>query len=226
MIPHPRTGGAPSYPVALLLEGRPCLVVGGGAVAQRKVEGLLAAGAEVTVVAPEVAEGLRSLPVRLVERAYAPGDVEGHQLVVTATGRKEIDRLVHAEAEAAGRFVNAADDPEGCSFYLPAVLRRGAVSVAVSTDGYSPVLAGVLRDRVAAILGEEIETTARLLGDARARLHAEGRSTEGLPWRPLAEELLALGEAGLGEERMTIAVESWLQQVEAHARPRAGEQAE
>lgn len=180
----------PVYLAALRLEGRPVLVVGGGRVARHKVEGLLAAGASVTLVAPEVAPELRSLPIRIEQRPFSPGDLDGQWLVITATGRPEVDRAVFAAGELDHRFVNAADDPEGCSFYLPAVARLGTVSVGVSTGGASPALAGVLRDRVASALGDEVTLVAELLADARAALHAAGRSTEGLDWRRLAGSLL------------------------------------
>lgn len=188
---------SPSYPVALVLDGRPCLVVGGGRVALRKTEGLLAAGGRVTVVAPEVDEAIRALPVEVELRRYAPGEAVRYWLVVTATGRPEVDRAVFADSDGAGVLVNAADDIPGCSFILPAVARHGPVSVAVSTDGTSPALAGWLRDRVAAVVGPEAATLASLLGQAREALRDAGRPSAGLPWRVLLDGVLpALVSAG------------------------------
>jgi len=188
----------PSYPISLVLAGRRCLVVGGGPVALRKAEGLVAAGARVTVVSPDVVDGIVALRVDIERRPYAAGEAGKYFLVVSATGRPDIDHAVHADGEAAGVLVNAADDLPACSFILPAVLRRGAVSVAVSTDGTAPALAGWLRDRVAAVVGPETEVLALLLGEARASLHAAGRSSEGLGWRELLDGavpgLLASGD--------------------------------
>ena len=118
------------------------LVVGAGPVAARKVEGLVAAGAVVRVVATSVAPALdRATVAELHERRYEPGDLEGVRLVVTATGDAEVDATVAADATAAGIWVNAADQPADCSFILPAIARNGPLSIAVSTSRSSPALA-------------------------------------------------------------------------------------
>jgi siroheme synthase-like protein len=185
--------GAPVYPVALVIEGRACLVVGAGAVAARKVAGLVACGAEVTVIAPVVGSGVAALAspsgstgpgtVRVERRPYRAGDAARFRLVVTATGIAAVDRAVARDAELAGVWVNTADDPEGCSFLLPAVHREGPVAIAVSTGGASPALAAWLRDRVAVVVGPETSTLAELLSGVRRDLRAVGRSTEGVDWR-------------------------------------------
>lgn len=209
----PDGAGAPvgrGYPVTLLLTGRPCVVVGGGAVAGRKTAGLVAAGAVVTVVSPKVAPEIRALGVRVVERAFEPGDLEGAWLAVTATGVPAVDRAVFEAGERAGVLVNAADAPGACSVLLPAVLRRGPVSVAVSTDGRSPSLAVALRDAIAELVGPGVADVAEILGEARQALHARGRSTEGLPWRALAGDLLAAPVAGEGSLARREAVSRFL----------------
>ena len=187
---------APLYPVALRVLGRPCLVVGGGPVALRKAEGLIAAQAVVTVVAPEMHPRLAELarahagpgpPVRLERRTYRPGEAARYRLVITATGRPEVDSAVAADAEAAGVWVNSADDPDRCGFFLPSVHRDGPVTVAVSTGGTSPALAAWLRRRTARALGPGLGALAELLGQARHRLQAEGRSTEALAWDELLD---------------------------------------
>ena len=134
---------SPFYPVSLEVSGRPCLVVGGGTVAARKARTLLECGAVVAVIAPALSEEMEALAslLRTVERReYAVGDASDFRLVVTATGVPEVDGTVYADAEAAGVWVNSADDPEHSSFILPAVHRDGAVTVAVSTGGLSPAL--------------------------------------------------------------------------------------
>lgn len=200
---------SPTYPVALVLKGRRCLVVGGGHVACRKVEGLLAAHAHVTVVAPVIEEAIRALPVELVSRPYRAGEAANFWLVVTATGRPEVDRAVFADGDAAGVLVNAADDIAGCSFVLPAVLRRGRVSIAVSTDGTSPALAGWLRDLVASTVDPSIAELAELLGGARTLLRSSGRSSEALPWRSLLESEVPALVAGGRLDEARSAVDRW-----------------
>jgi precorrin-2 dehydrogenase/sirohydrochlorin ferrochelatase len=103
--------------------------------------------------------------------------------VVAATSDPEVNRQVHDEAEAAGIWVNAADDPANCSFTLPAIVRRGPLSVAVATDGRSPALASWLRAKLEAEIGPEYEELLRLLGSERDGLRSAGIATEGLPWR-------------------------------------------
>ena len=196
----PPAGTSSFYPVSLDLSQRPCLVVGAGVVAARKVRNLLECGARVTVVAPDVSEDMGLLIPRLAAlepRAYQPGDVAGFRLVITATGDPAVDGAVAAEAEAAGVWVNSADDPAHCSFILPAVHRDGAVTVAVSTGGLSPALASWLRNRLAAFCGSDLDALARLLHEARQRLRAEGRSSETVDWATVLDgELPSLVRAG------------------------------
>jgi precorrin-2 dehydrogenase / sirohydrochlorin ferrochelatase len=193
------------YPASLLLDGRPVLVVGGGRVAARKLESLLAAGAAVTVVAPVVDPRILAAPVRVERRRYRPGEVARYRLAVTATGDPQVDRLVFEDGERAGVFVNAADDPSSCSFVLPSVARRGPVTVAVSTGGVSPALAAWLRARIEEVVGPEYEGVASALASARAEVRARGVPTEGLDWEALIGALLAApaGHAG-------AVVEAWL----------------
>lgn len=183
------------YPAALLLEGRPVLVVGGGRVAARKVGALLAAGAAVTVVAPEVEPSITAGPSRVERRRYRRGEVAGYRLAVTATGDPEVDLLVFEDGERAGVFVNAADDPDSCSFLAPAVLRRGPVTVSVSTGGASPALASWLRRRLEKEVGPEYADLASTLESVRDEVRARGLPTEGLDWDALIEALLEAGPA-------------------------------
>ncbi len=192
-----RTGtgaGTYQYPVNLVLEGRKVLVVGGGAIALRKVEGLLACGAVVTVVAPEVDERLRALPdVTIEERPYRAGEVAGYRLAIAATDSSAVNAAVFEDGENAGVWVNGADDPAHCSFTLPAVVRRGPLMVTVSTGGRSPALARWLRQRLEDEIGPEFEILLDFLASERDRLKAQGRSTEGPGWQnALDSDMLAL----------------------------------
>jgi siroheme synthase-like protein len=194
------------YPVSLVLAGKRCVVVGGGAVAARKAAGLVEAGAEVVVVAPDLGDEIRALPVERAERPYRHGDLDLAWLAIAATDDPEVNRQVHADAQAARVWVNAADDPEACAFTLPAVVRQGPVTVAVSTGGHSPALAGWLRDQVAGLLGPEIGRLAELLSEARDELQAAGRSTEGIDWRRALDsdmlELIRTGRMAQARERL------------------------
>jgi siroheme synthase-like protein len=178
------------YPVGLVVADRPCLVVGGGRIAARKVDGLVACGARVTVIAPEVVDDITAQPdVVVVRRPYRQGDLRGFLLVITATGDPEVDGTVFGDAEQSGVWVNSADDPDHCSFILPAVLRREPVVVSVSTAGHSPALATWLRDRLADEVGDDVGTLARRLSARRDAIHAAGQTTEGMDWTPIIEEL-------------------------------------
>jgi len=203
---------APLYPVNLILRGRRCLVVGGGEVALRKVEGLLAAEAVVHVIASVVSPAVKALPVTVEERDYQPGDVQGYWLVVSATDDPAANRAVFDDGEAAGVWVNSADDPANCSVTLPAVSRRGPVVVAVSTGGHSPALSAWLRRRMDEELGPEYEVLVKLLSDAREAVRAAGRSTEDLDWQNALDsgmlELIKAGQVEQARERLQACLSS------------------
>jgi len=224
-VAHPPSGGSvgavgtPVFPVGLVVRGRRCLVVGGGRVAARKVASLLRCHAAVTMVAPDVGVALAALvadgtvagiegpPLDVQVRPYRPGEAAGYRLVIAATGVPEVDRLVYQDAEAAGVWVNCADDPEFCSVLLPAVHRDGPVTIAVSTAGASPALAAWVRQRLADALGTDLGALAELLHQARRRLQAEGRSTESVDWAGLLDGPLPalVAEDRLEEARAVIA---------------------
>jgi len=186
------------YPVNLVLTDRPCLVVGGGTVAARKVEGLLAGGAKVTVVAPEVVDEIRGWPeVTVLERPYRAGDVDGERLVISATDSSVVNGAVYADCEAAGIWVCGADDPQHCSFTLPSVVRRGTLVLTVSTGGRSPAVARWMRERLEQEIGPEYEALLDLVADQRAAAKAEGRDTSTLDWqKALDSDMLALIRTG------------------------------
>ena len=189
---------APTYPVNLVLDGRPCLVVGGGHVAARKVDGLLACGAVVTVIAPDIAPEIDARPgVTAHRRPYARGEVAGYRLAIAATDDPAVNKAVFDDGEDAGVWVNSADDPDRCSFTLPSVVRRGPLTVAVSTGGHSPALATWLKGRLHDELGPEYEVLLELLSAERESLKAQGRTTEGLAWqKALESDMLTLIRAG------------------------------
>ena len=145
------------YPAFLKLAGRPVLVVGGGAMAAAKLAALAEAGAVVTVVAPEVRPEIETAGVRVERRAFAPEDLEGAWFVVAAA-TPEVNEQVARAAEGRRVFVNAVDDPRRASAYLGGVVRRDGVTVAISTDGAAPALAGLLREAFDAVLPRDLGT--------------------------------------------------------------------
>jgi siroheme synthase-like protein len=178
------------FPINLNLVGRPVLVVGGGRIAYRKVQQILAAGGEVTVLAPEILSDFNDLPVQQIARAYTKGDVAAFRLVITATGNIDVDQEIYAECEELGIWVNSADDPQRCSFTLPAAFRRGPVMITVSTGGASPALASFLRSELEQLVGPEFAEVAASLAAERAQFHANGVSTEDVDWKPIIREAL------------------------------------
>ena len=202
-----RTPAVNFYPIALDVSGRPCLVVGGGAVAARKARGLIECGATVTVIAPSLGPDMEALVPGLhtVERRpYREGDAASFRLVVAATGQRDVDGAIHADAESSGVWINSADDRAHSSFILPAVFRDGAVTVCVSSGGLSPALSSWLRDRLAAQC-EGVGALAELLGEARARLIQAGLRSDSVNWRQLLDgPLPELVRAGHLDEARAI----------------------
>jgi siroheme synthase-like protein len=192
------------------LDGVACLVVGGGRIAARKAESLVACGADLTVIAPDVCAEIEQLRGRIVRRAYAAGDVSSYRLVIAATGIADVDRAVFRDGEDAGVLVNAADDAEACRFFLPALFRRGPVTVAVSTAGTSPFLAAWLRRRIGEGVGPEFAVVAALLGEARGALKRAGGSTEGADWGSLMDEDLVSQVAAGNEDGARSRLEEWI----------------
>ena len=160
-------------PILVDLAGRACLVVGAGAIGARKVEQLLAAGARVTVVATRIGTRVMELAaaspsVRVEQRAYRPEDLDGIALAFAATDDPALQEAIAVQARAAGVWLNAVDEPERCTFVMPAILDRDPLVVAVSTSGASPALARRIRDDLDETLGPEyaaaVDTLAKLRG--------------------------------------------------------------
>jgi len=161
------------YMACLDLRGRDCLVVGGGRVATEKAQGLLDCEAKVTLVAPQVDDELRRLPVRIEQRPFSRSDVVGRFLVVAATNDRSVNAAVSSVARERETLCNVADDPELCSYILPAIVRRDPIVVGVSTGGASPALAQRIRADVAELVRPEHADLARRLEELRAWAKAE-----------------------------------------------------
>ena len=168
-----------TYPLFALIEDRPCLVVGGGAVGERKVLDLMAAGARVTVVSRELTPDLATLAaqgkIRFIQGDFAASHLDGMTLVVGATDDQEVNRQVSAAAQARGLFVNIVDAPELCTFIVPAQVRRGPLTLAISTGGASPALARKVREELEQQFGPDYGRYLRVLQAVREQVLAGRR---------------------------------------------------
>ncbi|MBI4351831.1 MAG: bifunctional precorrin-2 dehydrogenase/sirohydrochlorin ferrochelatase [Elusimicrobia bacterium] len=166
------------YPVFLTLEGKPCLVVGGGEVAFRKTETLLKSGAaQVKVVAPLLHPGFARLGakgrIRFFKRKFRLSDLKGAAIVVCSTDSEEVNALVGKAAEKSGALVNVVDRPALCNFIVPAVFRNGPLTIAVSTGGASPALAKKIRIRLGRTYGGAFGGKVEALRKLRVKMLAE-----------------------------------------------------
>lgn len=201
------------YPIALDMTARPVLVIGGGAVAERKVEGLLAVGARVTLLSPALTPRLAGWVeegrVTHVARGYRPDDLAGQQLVFVATDDRAVNAAVAREGRARAVLVNAADDPDHCDFILPSVLRRGDLIVAVTTGGASPALAGVIREELEPHFSESYAALLEVVAEVRAELRHRSIRASGETWRrALDADLRRLIGAGRRAEAKARLLES------------------
>jgi len=166
------------YPITLDVDGKLCVVLGGDGLACAKAEGLLQAGARVTVLAevivPELTALVEAGGVSWLPRSYRPGDLEGVWLAIDAGGDEGINRAVWEEAEQRGVLLNVLDRPQRCHFTAPAIVRRGPLQIAIGTTGESPFLASALRARLERLIGEEWGPFVGLVGRVRHRLRERG----------------------------------------------------
>jgi len=166
-----------TYAICLIgLQPQQAVVIGGGSVAGRKVEGLLAADFQVKVISPKLTSKLQSLAssgaITFIQRSYQYGDLDGAFLVIAATNDPAVNQAVWAEAVQCGCLINTVDDPQHSNFILPAVLQRGEMSIAISTGGGSPALARRLRERLENSIGPEYGTLTEILAELRPELIA------------------------------------------------------
>lgn len=188
------------------------VVVGGGAVATRKVQGMLDAGTEsITVIAPQLSAQLetcvaqnRITPIR---RAYQPGDLANARLVIAATDDALVNEAVWRESRERGILVNAVDDPPHCTFHVPAVVRRGNLAIAISTGGTNPALAKYVRRELERVIGIEYAQLAALVAELRPRINSQvpAERREAL-WDALIETALPMLRGGREEEARAVAL--------------------
>ncbi len=185
-----------AYIINLNLRSKKAVVIGAGAVAARKVGDLLAAGAAVTVIAPEVRDEIRQAAsegrLALVERPFQKGDLAGAFIVVSATNDEEANRQIAEEGRASRCLVNVVDRPAMCDFTVPATLKRGDLTLAVTTEGRCPSLAGLLREELSSHYGDEYGSLTAVMGRIRGAL-MERQWESG----PIRESLASLYNRGI-----------------------------
>jgi precorrin-2 dehydrogenase / sirohydrochlorin ferrochelatase len=208
------------YPIAFVLDGKPCLVVGGGEIADGKLDALLLAGALVTVVSPEVRPRIAALAaegqITLQQRPYQTSDLDATYLVIAATDDRPLNARVVTEARAAGILTQAVDDIPYCDFFAVAIVRRGDLQLGISTNGRSPAFARWMRERLDTELPAEYGDLLAVLGDVRDSIKARGPIPAYEHWQEaITDDVLAALGAGDREtatariyERVSAGVDS------------------
>jgi siroheme synthase-like protein len=201
-----RSQASPYYPIFLNISGKKCVVVGGGPVALRKVRALLEHGANVKVISPALCPELSQLgqdgTVRILRRDYVPGDLEDALITVAATDDSRVNGRVATEARKRGGLVNVVDDPQRSDFIVPSYLRRGDITIAVSTGGRSPALAQRIRAKLEESLGAEYASLALLVGEVRSELKQRGITVDSHDWQEVLDldSLIYMVQAGRNDE--------------------------
>lgn len=198
------------YPIVLDISGRRCVVIGGGPVAERKVEGLLQVGASITVISPGLTKHLHELAsagkICHLARDYRKGDLAGHQLAFVATDDPQVSADVFREGREQGVWVNAADDPVHCDFILPSILRRGDLVVAVATGGSSPALSRAIREDLEQYFTADYATLVEIVAEVRRELKDRSVNPKAEEWR----QALGNGLRRLVAEGKRVAAKAYL----------------
>jgi siroheme synthase-like protein len=198
------------YPIFLNLKGRKCVVVGGGSVAERKTAMLLEHQASVTVISPSLSKGLQHLAkqgaIQTIIRNYQAGDLEEAFLVIAATDDLHINTDIADQRVKQGTLLNVVDNPEISDFIVPALVRRGDITIAISTAGRSPALARKIRAELEKSFGPEYAALVTLIDEVRSELKRSGVTVHGDDWQKVLDldSLLEMIQAGRTEEVKTI----------------------
>ncbi len=201
------------YPVFLNLQGRKCLVAGGGRIALRKATSLLEHGADVTVVSPRLCKGLSKLAddgrIKVIHRAYLPGDIKGIHVAIVATSNRAVNLSAAEEAKKRGVPVNVVDDPVLSDFIVPSIMRRGSLAIAVSTSGKSPALARKIRSRLEDDFGKEYASLVIVMEEARRRVKRQRLKVSSGDWQETIDldSMIALIRKGRSAEAVEALLE-------------------
>ena len=203
------------YPVFLNLDGKQCVVFGGGSVAEDKIRRLLDAGAKVTLVSPQVTATIQAAAqqgrLEWRPRVYQPGDLTGAFLGIAATNVQKVNRCIFQEAEQLGVLLNVVDQPSQCTFIAPSIVNRGPVTVAISTGGASPALARKLRETLSGSPVLDWADLATIMSRARGQVKSQGVAVDPQRWQCcLTPELLALAQDGREDEALAVLISDLL----------------
>jgi precorrin-2 dehydrogenase/sirohydrochlorin ferrochelatase len=193
------------YPVYLNLKGRPCVIIGGGRVAEGKISRLREAGARITVISPQVTEEIRAAAqqgqLQWCDREYQEGDLQNAFLAVAATNVRSVNRQIFQEAERQNVLLNVVDDAPLCTFIAPSIVERGPVTLAISTAGASPALARKLRESLTNDPVLDWADLAGVMSQVRSQIKKQGAVVDPQRWQCcLSSQLLDLARSGRQEE--------------------------
>ena len=195
------------YPVFLNLAGKRCVIIGGGTIAEGKISTLKETGAQVTIISPEATPAIQKMAekgvVEWTARKYQPGDLKGAFLGIAATDIRQVNQQIFQEAKERGVVLNVVDDPDLCAFITPSIVKRGPVTVAISTGGTSPALARKLRETLAGSPALDWADLAQVLSKARKVIKKRGVAVDPQRWQCcLTPKLLSLAQAGHEEQAL------------------------
>jgi precorrin-2 dehydrogenase / sirohydrochlorin ferrochelatase len=202
---------APYYPIFIKLDGKPCVVIGGGEVAERKVETLLDSGAVVRLISPEYSDKIRARgdegSITIEQRPYEPGDIDGAYMALVCTDDHEINQAAADEARRLGVLVNTADDVDNCDFIAPAILQRGDLIVAISTGGLSPAMARRVREELEEMFPPDYGDLLTVLSEVRTAVRGQGLRPDPEVWQQGIDselrEMVRRGELQAAQQRLT-----------------------
>ena len=202
------------YPVFLDIAGKPVVIIGGGNIAHQKMENLLKAGANVTVISPELNDEMAALLAagrfRHIKREYEPGDLEGYLIAFVATDDRSANATVTAEGRERRVWVNAVDDPPNCDFIMPGIAQQGDLVIAISTSGTSPAMARKMREEIEAFLTEDYAQMLTLAAEVRAELRERNILVDSDTWSAALDsslkQLLSEGKRAEAKDRLLQAL--------------------
>ena len=212
------------YPVFLDLKGRPCVIFGGGPLAEGKISKLQDAGARITVVSPKVTAGIHAAAqqgqIQWQAREYQSGDLRGAFLGIAATNVRSVNQCIFQEAEELGVLLNVVDEPSQCTFIAPSIVNRGPVTVAISTGGASPALARKLRESLTDSPALQWADLAGILSQARKQVKMQGVRVDPQRWQCcMTPELLEMAQGGREEEALRELLRNLLDGTSPHLCP-------
>ena len=215
----------PYYPVFLDLQGKQCVVIGGGVAAEGKVAKLKDAGAKVTVVSPQATESIRAAAqvgeLEWCARNYHPGDLAGAFLGIAATNVRSVNQQIFQEAQDLGVLLNVVDQPSQCTFIAPSIINRGPVTLAISTGGASPALARKLRQSLSTSPTLEWADLGGIMSQARSRIKSQGVAVDPQRWQCcLTPDLLNLVKDGRNDDALAALLADLLEGSSANLCPR------